>query len=175
VKKPLLLISFCCFLFSGLQAQTQTIIKIGYVNSDSLIPLIPGRDSVLGVIKTLVKSYEEQLIELGLKYQTSYNAFKKDSSSLIKDSIKARIVKLLKLKKEIKDFKADTKEKLKNQQDELLLPLISKAENAIAAVARENGYIFIIDTSETNGMTLLYADKRGDITDLVKKKLGILK
>ena len=69
--------------------------------------------------------------------------------------------------------KAEAKENLQKQQNELLRPLIAKADKAIADVAKENGLLFVIDTSTANGLVFIYADKGGDITNLVKKKLGI--
>jgi outer membrane protein len=173
LKKVLIPLIFCFFSFPSLFAQTNA--KLGYINSDSLIPIIPGRDSVLKVIKAAVDIYEEQFYVMDLKYQSLYEAFNKDSSSLSSDTLKVKIVELLALKKKLNDFKSNAKESLQKQQDALLLPLIAKAQKAIADVAKEYGYIYIFDTSESNGMVLVYADKEGDIMPLIKKKLGIIK
>ena len=171
VKKLLILLIFCCYSFSEIHAQND--VKIGYINTDSLIPFIPGRDSVQTLIETLVQFYKSQLTSLGEKYKSLYYAYKKDSTSKTTDSVKAKIARLQALKKRIEDFKANAKENLRQQQNELMSPLIAKADKAIAEVAKEQGLLYVIDTSTTNGMVLIFAAKEGDILKPVKKKLGI--
>lgn len=161
------------FLLLFLDLSAQKTEKVGYINSDSLIHLIPGRDTVLKIIRLAVNAYEDTLREFDINYRALYDAFKRDSSSMTKDNIKIKIAQLLGWKKKMNDFKSDAKENLDKLQDSLFLPLIEKAQKAIADVAKENGYIYIIDTSLSNGMVLVYADKSGDIMPLVKKKLGI--
>ena len=158
-------------MLSGVFAQLNE--KLGYINSDSLIPLIPGRDSALAVIKAMAGDDESRLASLNSRYNSLYDAFRKDSASLSGDSAKTVIVKLLKLKKKINDFKTSAKDALNKKQKEILHALITKAEKAIAAVAKENGYTYIINTSLTNGVVLIYADKSGDIMPMVKRELGI--
>ena len=55
---------------------------------------------------------------------------------------------------------------------DILAPILDEVRNAIAAVAKENGYSYIFDGSPGVGV-LLYADDSTNVTGLVKAKLGL--
>ena len=56
------------------------------------------------------------------------------------------------------------------KREELYKPILERVNAAMQAVAKENGYLLVFDTS-TN--VLLYADEALDVTNLVKAKLGL--
>jgi outer membrane protein len=68
------------------------------------------------------------------------------------------------------NFQQQAQLQLQEKQAELLNPIIEKANNAINAVAKEGGYIYIYDIR-----TLVYVDtvKSTDIGPLVRARLGI--
>ena len=74
------------------------------------------------------------------------------------------------LQTRIETFNQQAQQDLADKENELTAPVIEKAKKAVEAVAKENGYTYIFNSSQ--GM-LLYADPGDDITTLVKKKLGI--
>jgi len=53
----------------------------------------------------------------------------------------------------------------------LLKPLNDKYLKVVQAVAKENGYTFIFDLA--TGVVAYYPENSGDVTELVKKKMGI--
>ncbi len=55
------------------------------------------------------------------------------------------------------------------KRDELLKPILEKVYEAIKAVAKENGFAMIFDTSTG---AALYALETEDVTPIVLKKLG---
>jgi outer membrane protein len=70
----------------------------------------------------------------------------------------------------ITEFQQQADVDLQNKQMELLEPLLTKAKNAIEAVAEEEGYTYIFDAGV--GM-LLYYEKGDNILPKVKVKLGL--
>ena len=79
--------------------------------------------------------------------------------------------------KEIKDLEAriestnqSAQEKVEKKRQDLLQPIIDKADKAIKGVAAEKGFDYIFDTSSG---TLLHVKAADDIMPLVKAKLGI--
>jgi len=75
---------------------------------------------------------------------------------------------LQKKEQEIMKFEQEMQQKLGSKEQELLNPILAKVNNAIQAVAKENSFQFIFDTSSG---VLLYADESQDITSMVKAKL----
>ncbi|MDX1629935.1 MAG: OmpH family outer membrane protein, partial [Fulvivirga sp.] len=52
-------------------------------------------------------------------------------------------------------------------------PIYSKVGNTIEAVAKENGYTYILNGNVGGVDVVLYADDKNDVSDLVLKKMGI--
>ena len=74
------------------------------------------------------------------------------------------------LEQRIKAAQEKAQEDLAKQEEELLKPMVDKANAAIADVAAVGNFTYIFDTS--TGFVLYY-DKGEDIMPLVKTKLGI--
>ena len=68
-------------------------------------------------------------------------------------------------------YEQEVQSKIIAKQEELLKPILEKVQNAITAVGKEGGYLFIFDVSVPN--TILFADEPLDVTNAVKAKLGI--
>ena len=77
---------------------------------------------------------------------------------------------LLDLQNRIQTFEGGAQEKAQNKRQELYTPILKRAEDAVKAVAKENNYAYIFDTSIG---AVIYAQESDDITLLVKKKLGL--
>ena len=56
-------------------------------------------------------------------------------------------------------------------RNEMLKPIVARAQTAIDEVAKENGYVMVFDTSIFGA--IMYAKDTEDIMPLVKAKLGI--
>ena len=83
---------------------------------------------------------------------------------------KTKEQELTDLRQRIETYQQNAQQKLQEKEKELLQPIIDRAKQAIADVAKENGYTYIFDT---NAGTLLYQQDSDDIMALVKKKLGL--
>jgi outer membrane protein len=68
------------------------------------------------------------------------------------------------------EFNRSINSELSAKDTELSEPLIKRAKEAIEAVAKENGYTYIFNSSD--GL-VLYATPSDDVIDLVLKKLGV--
>jgi len=67
-------------------------------------------------------------------------------------------------------FQGSAQQAMSEKESELTAPIIDKAKVAVKAVAKDNGYSYIFNSTE--GL-LLYAEPNDDIMTLVKKKLGL--
>ena len=68
-------------------------------------------------------------------------------------------------------YEQDITQQLNQAREELLVPIITDAEKAIADVAKANGYSMVFDTSMFNAV--LFAAESVDIMNQVKERLGI--
>ena len=60
MKKTLIAIAICLFAFGG-SAMAQKNVKLGHINSQELMQIMPGRDSVQTVLQKEVADLEDQL------------------------------------------------------------------------------------------------------------------
>ncbi len=142
--------------------------KIGYISTEDLISVMPearAADSAL-------QSYQAALQDQGNEYLLELN--EKDSL-FIKDSIKLNDAQkelrrnaLYALYQKVQGWNQTMQQMIGDKQQVLVAPIRTKAIDNIKAVAKENGYAYILDAN-----TLIVMPPADDILPLVKKKLGI--
>lgn len=163
---------FLAILFVGIAylGFSQTTPKFGYIDSNELLEMMPGKDSIQKVLTDYGKSLESQLQAMYGEYQTKVQDYQANSRTMSDIIRQTKEKELSDLESRIQTFQQQADEDLQNKQVELLEPLIDKAKNAINAVAKENGYTYIFDVG--TGAFLVY-DKGDNILPKVKAKLGI--
>ena len=164
--KKIALIMLCALPF-GLFAQE----KLGHVNSQEIIKLMPELASVEKTIDELGAQWESELLkmreELNVKYK-DYQEKQKDMADGIKQ---VRQSEIQEMEQRIATFQQTAYTDLQKKQQELVNPVIEKVRKAITDVATENKFTYIFDMSS---QVILYtAPNSNDITALVKKKLGL--
>lgn len=162
--------SVVVFIILSVMVFGQQKIKIGHINSNDLMEVMPGRDSAEKVLNDYAKNLQDQLNAMLNEFQTKYQDYLDNSEKYLEPVKKAREKELIDLQTRIEEFRNQSQELLSKKEQELLQPLIDKAKKAIEAVAKEKGYTYIFDTSV--GVLLYYQDS-DDILPFVKEKLGI--
>ena len=164
MKKVLIAIFACLFAFGG-NAMAQQKIKLGHINSNELMQIMPGRDSAQTVLQAEVSGLEEQLKSMQSELEKRYNEYMEKQSGwtdLIRNT----------KQRELQDMSTRIQEFQENAQreQELLQPIIDRAKKAISEVAAEGGYSYILDSGTA---AVLYSQDSDDIMPMVKKKLGL--
>jgi len=157
-------------LLSGGYAQTKS--KYAHVNSADLMKVMPGVDSAQKVIQDYAKLLEDEAKTMYAEYEKKIADFQEKQPTMSLSLQETKKKELMDLENRIRSFEEQAQSELQAKQEELLKPLIDRAKEAIAAVAKENGYSYVFDSSLG---VLLYSDPADDILELVKKKLGITK
>jgi outer membrane protein len=144
--------------------------KIGHINSQDLLLLMPERKQAETTIQEYAKQLESQLAAMNNDYEAKIQEYQAKESAMT-DLIKQDKAKEISdLENRIKSFQQSAQESLQKKEQELLQPMIDKAKKAISEVAKENGYKYILDTSLG---IVLYQEESDNIMPLVKKKLGL--
>lgn len=169
MKKTLVI--FCLALFAVVvPSMAQKNIKLGHINSNELMQIMPGRDSAQTTLQKEVAELEATLTAMQTEMQQRYNEYmeKQDQwSDLIKQT---KQKELQDMGTRIEEFQQQAQQTLQAKESELLQPIIDRAKKAIEEVAKEGGYTYIFDAGVG---TLLYQSDSDDILPLVKKKLGL--
>lgn len=153
----------------------QTPQKIGYAETEYIFSQLPEFKQVDVDLKAHGTQLQSQLEAKSKELETKYKAYQ-GMPATTPDAIKAdKERELQQLQESIQKFQQDAQTSFENKRAKLMEPLFAKVADAITAVAKEQGYTFIINPGLMGGGgdILLYSDEKYDISALVLKKLGI--
>lgn len=147
-------------------ASAQT--KIGYINTDELIGVMPEAEKADAELKeyqaALGQLQQDRMRELSLKD----SLFIKDSAKLSASMKEIKRKELIELYQRVQGFQTEAQELYQEEAQKKIAPIRAKAMDAIRVVAKENGYTYILDMN-----AVIVAPPGDDVLGLVKKKLGI--
>lgn len=166
MKKIVLIVA--CGLMMGNIAIAQT--KFGHINSAELLKSMPDVTKAETEIQAYAKAFQEQLQTMSKEYEKKIQEFQA-GEKMMSDPVKEVKVKEIKdLEARIESTNQSAQEKVEKKRQDLLQPIIDKADKAIKAVATEKGYDYIFDTSTGAFLQVKASD---DVMPLVKAKLGM--
>ena len=169
MKKTLIAIVVCLLTFGG-NAMAQKNIKLGHINSNELMQIMPGRDSAQAVLQGEVTELEETLKSMQAEAEKRYNDYVANQAGWTELIRQTKQREIQDMAARIQEFQESAQKQLQDRETELLKPIIDRAKKAIEEVAKEGGYSYILDAGTA---AILYSQDSDDIMPLVKKKLGL--
>ena len=168
MKKIILTTIISCFsLLTFSQAIT---LKLGHINSQELISLLPETKQADIDLQDYAQSLETQISSMEEEYKRSIEDYQNNESSYDEITKQDKIAAIQAIEQRISNFQQNAQISLQQKQQELLDPIIEKVRKAIDQVAKDGNYTYILDTSAGS---LLYFKESEDILSKVKKELGI--
>jgi outer membrane protein len=147
-------------------------LKYGYVNAEKILSEMPEIELANKELEGYTKQINDYITVKNEEYKRKLADFQKSESSL-SDLIKQdKQNELTKLGNDIIQFQQNAQAEINKKKQDLYKLAIDKLKIAIAGVAKDNAYRFIIDNS--NGQ-LLYCEEEDNADNLVRKKLGLIK
>ena len=143
-----------------------------YINSAEILAIMPEvaqMRSSLDAYQTQLQKKRQLLIEdYQQKEQTAMQ--KEERGELSRVQRETMMQELQELQEEIIQYDQEMRQKISDKEQELLGPLLERVNEAIEAVAKEEGFAMIFDLTSGN---ILYADEASNVNDKVKSKLGL--
>ncbi|MFA3782581.1 OmpH family outer membrane protein [Melioribacteraceae bacterium 4301-Me] len=147
-------------------------LKIGYVDSDTIMKQLPDAQDTQRKLDAIIKEWQEELNKMEKDWKTKYDDYQR-RKLVLSEQKRAEIEKeLVNMEDQINKFRQDkfgVKGELFQKQEELMKPIQNRIFNAIQEVAKEGDYDFIFDRS--GDIMFLYAKEQYDVTNLVLEKL----
>ncbi len=159
-------------LFLGLSFSAVAQQKIGHINADELLAMMPETKTAQAELEKYGKQLEKDLSDMETELMTKIQAFQANEKMMTTPTREAKTKELQELQRRIQEFNSSAQQDLQNKQVELLTPVIEKATKAVQEVAREKGFTYILDSSPSKAV-VIFNEKGEDIMPLVKAKLGI--
>jgi len=157
---------FILLIFSGFLLNAQT--KIGHISINELVSAMPEYKKAASDLD----DYEKALIQMGQERQAEYtridSIFQADSLKWNAAQKEVKKTELNALYLKVINFNQEA-QKLMGQREQLLInPITQKALSTAQAVAKENGYSYILNKEQ-----LISYPPADDILPLALKKLNI--
>lgn len=163
-------IIFICLVLLSTISIAQS--KVGTVDSNYIINIMPEAKIVLKRSQDYGAKLDSSFSIKLKEFQTKVDLYKKNEKTLGILAKKADQKELYDMETEIKKYQKNGSTLMQLKRDELMRPLYKKLSDAIASVAKANGYTQILTIT---GNEFAYINNKYDITDLVMKSLGIKK
>ena len=161
--KTLLLIAIITLGFNTAEAQT----KVAHINTDLLLSLMPETKVLNADLEKLSKTYETELKAENDKLTAKLKKYEAEVDSQTDEVNQQRGAEVQQDQQNLYQASQVAREEIAKKRDEKLKPILDKAKQAIEAVAKEQGFVYVLDASSlivANGTDLLPA---------VKTRLGI--
>lgn len=162
---------FAAILWVGLlQVQAQ---RYGHLNLGNIISVMPEAKAANGQLEVYQDSIVAKGQELAKAFETDYIAFLKagQEGTLTPKQQAEQEASLRQRQEQLVALEQQLPAIMEQERNKLLEPIIDKAMAAVEAVAKENNFAMIFDTSIFGA--ILFAEETEDVFDLVKAKLGI--
>jgi len=151
--------------------------KLGHINSGEILQAMPEVKTADASFEAFRQTKLSELEAMDKERQAKITVFQEKYKTLSDQHQAALTPELESLNQEIQSIEQRINEldqkaqaDLTQKREELYKPILDKAENAIKAVAKEQGFAYIFDTQN---QAVVYFEGGQDITALVKTKLGI--
>lgn len=163
---------FLVLLLAG-AAMSVSAQKYGHLNFGNLIALMPETKKADEQLKVLRDSLVAKGGEMAKAFQEKYVAALQEVQEGKLSPLQQQNMQeeLEKEQQSLANYEQEVAQKVQARREELLKPIIDKAENAIAEISKENGYVLVFDTSVFNAV--LFAQESDDLMPLLKAKLNL--
>ena len=169
-----LILKYTFVLVLALVVNLATAQKIGYVDSGSLLTMMPKVKEAESNLEALGKQLQAKGQKMMQDFQLKYQDLERraQAGDIAPKDQEAQVALLKEEENKILQFEQEMQTQLAAKREELLAPILDEVRAAIQTVAKENGYTYIFDGSPGVGV-LLYADETTNVTSQVKAKLGL--
>jgi outer membrane protein len=162
--KKIAMVSLMALSMFGASAQQ----KIGYINTDELISVMPEAEKADAELKEYQASLSQQGQDLMKELGDKDSLFVRDSAKLSPSMREIKKNELIALYQRVQNWNQQAQEMYQQEAQKKIAPLRQKAMDAIKAVAEEKKYAYILDIS-----AVIVGPPGDDVLPLVKSKLGV--
>jgi outer membrane protein len=169
-------LTFISFLisFSLLSSFSTAQLKIGYVDSDTILDKSPDMQEVRQKIDALIQEWQTEVRRMESELKTKQDDYEKRKLIMTEQTSTEALTEIAKLQKEIGDYrdkKFGANGELFQKQNELMKPVQNKVFTIIQQLATEEELDFVFDRS--GDIIFLYAKPQYDLTSKVIERLKL--
>jgi len=154
-------------------AHAQSATKVGYADVDYIFSQMPEAKQIDTDLQSLQNQLKKNLETKAQEFQTKLTQYQQNATTML-DAVRQNTERELKqLQENLERLQQDAQSEIQKKQTTLMEPVYSKVGKSIEAVAKENGFTFVLNQQIGGLDVILYGDPTMDISDLVLKKMGV--
>ncbi len=144
--------------------------KFGHVNSQEIMSSMPELIKVRGELEAAAKQYDNDLKSMQEELQRKAEDYEKNQSTMNETKKKETEESLQQMYQKIQQTAQDNQQALQKLQQEKFGPIQQKVLDAIKAVGKAGGYVYIMDMA--SGIPYISDTLSKDVTAEVKAQLN---
>jgi outer membrane protein len=162
-----LFLTTAIILACSFNAQAQS--KVAHINTQELVEAMPEMKSAKSELEKLQKTYETDIQAMATELQNKIKQYDAESSTKTDEENGKRLQEVQSMEQSIRQYQAQAQQDLQKKELDLLRPITEKAKNAILKVGNAQGFDYILDSSQGQGVIM--ANGKDLLAD-VKSELG---
>lgn len=162
-----ILLALCAFTCYAQEADIPAP-RFGYLSYDEALKSMPAYAEAQKKLEELKASYDKELQYSESEFSKQYGEYIDGMKSFPENILLKRQKALQQLMEQSISFKDEAKRLLSKAEDELMQPVHERLKAAIAAVAKQHGYEFVLNT-DNNAAPYVNGEVGADITAEVKE------
>lgn len=166
MKKLFALITLSLLITSAGFAQSQ---KFGHIDFQKLLSEMPSRQKAEQEYQKEANSIRSELETMQVEYNNKYQNFIDQRDTLSDFVQQTRMEEIQNLEQRINQYQRTAQQRLRQTQQEIMQPVMDKANKAIKAVMQREGYIYVV----RKGNVFVNEDISVNVLPMVKEELGI--
>jgi len=173
MKRFVHLFLICMFIMGGFH--TLSAQKIGYVNLEAVMALMPEMKTINDELSTYRQKLEEQLKVkqdyASMKYQ---EYLEKQEAGAGEEELVAMQQDLNKLQQEIQTYAQESDQKFMMRRQDAMQPIFDKVQGELDKIAEAEGYDMILNAVDGSGLSIiLYGPEEHNLTKKILDQMGI--
>ena len=143
--------------------------KFGHINAQEVMSQMPEFIKARGEVEAAAKQYDNDLKAMQEELQRKAEEYDKTKSTMNETKQKETEQTLTQLQQKIQQAYQDNSQAMQKLQQEKISPITDRLINAIKAVGKAGGYVYIMDV--TSGVPYISETLSKDVTAEVKAEL----
>jgi len=152
-------------LFISTATHAQSNSNIGHINMNEILQAIPEADSARAVIQKETEDMESVYEEMQVKYNNLVNDYQSGLPGFTDLQKKAKEDEILDKRRRLQEFEQTANVTLQQRNLELMQPIYTKINKAIAKLAGREGIDYVLDLS--NGAVVFTSEQSRNISQEV--------
>ena len=162
-----LLLTSAIILVCSFNALAQS--KVAHINTQELVESMPEMKSAKSELEKLAKTYETDIQAMATELQNKIKQYDAESSTKTDEENGKRLQEVQSMEQSIRQYQAQAQQDLQKKELDLLRPITEKAKNAILKVGNAQGFDYVLDSSQGQGVIMANGK---DLLTEVKSELG---